>query len=119
MQEAKLSVPLHEEGTEPVRVEAPVKVKMVRDYSQGSLVERISRCEDPQQLAAIHDEVTGLVKRKRLSLRTMKRVNAAGLAKRREFEMRLVQPAKEGLLLPPGARVPKGALYAPGGIIQP
>lgn len=86
-------------------VEMRFRMKTVRDYSSGSISERIARAESKEELEQWQREVKQLAADGRLSKRAQRRIDAAGWAKARELASRLILPPPKRLIVPRGGLV--------------
>ena len=101
-----------DEETKDGRYVGPSKLVVSRDYSGGSIRDRIQRCETVEELEALRRHVVQLLREGRIPRRTARKIDAAGKAKAQELSMRLVTRVPAKILVPGGAR-------SRGGIIIP
>ena len=100
----------------PVAV-IPPRWKRVRDYSNGSILDHIYRCESLEQLEALRQQVVQIAAEGGISRKVMRRIDRAGAAKYQEIESRMiVRPDVGGLLVPKQKAQPE---FEPGTILLP
>jgi hypothetical protein len=86
---------------------AGIKTKVVRDYRQGSIRDKIADARNMEELEMVRQAVVSLARAGRISSGTLRKLDKAGAAKARELQtQRIVIPGH------PGRRT-KSGLYLP------
>lgn len=97
-----------EAPAEPYR--GPVKYKIKRDYSHGSIRDAIRNADTVEELESIRQFVLELRRSGRLAARTAKKIDVAGANKAKELNNQLLIKPNTKLVVPRGLQSTSGGL---------